>query len=146
MGTSVYKWSTTLINNDKRKEDNSMRIIAYTYEGDVHCIDCTVKRYKSHGFCDRYGEEWYSNYHARLERPRLDSEGVHVYIHDNEGNLVHPLFSTDEWYDINKPSVFADGTCDHDWDWQCVCSDDQDLICGDCHKIIDTYTVEGVTV
>lgn len=108
-----------------------MRIIAYTYEADFHCIDCTVKRYKSHGFFDHHGEPWHSNYHARLERPRLDSEGVHVYIRDNEGNLVHPVFSTDEWQELDESYLAENPT--------------QYLACGDCHEIIETYTVEGVT-
>tara|TARA_R100001530_G_scaffold60914_1_gene43992 strand:- start:1149 stop:1496 length:348 start_codon:yes stop_codon:yes gene_type:complete len=112
-----------------------MRIIAYTYEADYHCIDCTSKRYKAHGFYDRDGKPWRSNYGGQA-----DWNGVHVYIHDREGNLIHPVFSTDEWYDINKPSVFADGTCDHDWDWQCVCNDTQYLACGDCHEVIEEYT------
>jgi hypothetical protein len=115
-----------------------MRIIAYTYEADAHCIDCTRNRFA----------DWPN---ARIKwTHEVDVNGVwndsQFPTLDNEGNEIHPLFSTDEWYDINKPSVFADGTCDHDWDWQCVCNDDQHLICGDCHEIIETYTIEsGVT-
>ena len=117
-----------------------MRIIAYTYEADYHCIDCTKERFNT--------DTLDSNYPAQLN----DANGVPtnpnryhgsygvIQLIDNEGNEIHPLFSTDEWYDINKPSVFADGTCDHDWDWQCVCNDTQYLACGDCHEVIEEYT------
>ena len=104
-----------------------MRIIAYTYEADYHCIECTRVR-----FGDSKGDLAITNGQKWCDAlwPTLD----------NEGNLVHPVFSIDEWYDINKPSVFADGTCDHDWDWQCVCNDTQYLACGDCHEVIEEYT------
>ena len=102
-----------------------MRIIAYTYEADYHCVACTVKRYKSHGFCDRYGKTWRSNYGGQV-----DWEGVHVYIHDNEGNLIQPVFSTDEWQELDESFLSENPT--------------QYLSCGDCHEIIDTYTAEGV--
>jgi hypothetical protein len=116
-----------------------MEIIAYTYEADYHCIDCTRKR-----FSDTPTSRIKWTYEVDENGIWNDSQFPTL---DTEGNLVHPLFSTDEWYDLDKPSVFADGTCDHYWDWQCVCNDDQHLICGDCHEIIETYTIESeVTV
>ena len=106
-----------------------MNIIAYTFEADYHCIPCTVKRfaYFHTGNVREEGVDWY---------------GIYTDQVDSEGNLVHPLFSTDEWQNFNQPSVFEDGTCDHDWDWQCVCSDTQYLTCGDCHEVIEEYTHE----
>ena len=80
-----------------------MRIIAYTYEADVHCIDCTNKRF---GATPTY----------RIHR-------------DNEGNLVHPVFSTDEWQELDEGFLAENPT--------------QYLVCGDCHEIIDTYTIES---
>lgn len=61
------------------------RIIAYTYDADVHCPDC-------------------ANHHAvigMLERqPPLqlntDEHGLAYDLVDREGNHVHPVFSTDE--------------------------------------------------
>ena len=44
-----------------------MRIIGYTYEADVHCVACTMLRF--------------------LDDPNAV---------DDEGNQVHPIFSTDE--------------------------------------------------
>ena len=111
-----------------------MRIIAYTYEADYHCIECTNKRFAYY----HTGDVRFSD--ATDKAVKVDWNGIYVDQLDNEGNLVHPVFSIDEWYDINKPSVFADGTCDHDWDWQCVCNDTQYLACGDCHEVIEEYT------
>ena len=79
-----------------------MRAIAYTYEADIHCIDCTNKRYESNGFNGKYNAL------------------------DNEGNLVHPLFSTDEWQEYDSSFLSENPT--------------QYLVCGDCHTIIDEYT------
>ena len=98
-----------------------MRIIAYTYEADYHCIDCTSKRYKAHGFYDRDGKPWRSNYGGQV-----DWNGVHVYIHDREGNLVHPLFSIDEWQEFDEAFLAENPT--------------QYLACGDCHEVIEEYT------
>ena len=101
-----------------------MNIIAYTYEADYHCVDCTVKRYKAHGFYDRHGKQSRSNYGGQV-----DWHGVHVYIHDSEGNLVHPLFSTDEWQEFDEGFIEENPT--------------QYLTCGDCHEVIEEYTHES---
>ena len=80
-----------------------MNIIAYTYEADTHCIDCTNKRF---GATTTY----------RIHR-------------DNERNRVHPVFSTDEWQELDEGFLAENPT--------------QYLVCGDCHEIIDTYTIES---
>ena len=116
-----------------------MRIIAYTYEADYHCIDCTKEKY-------HYSTQSWIDWNFKSTHPACDINGIHVNQLDNEGNLVHPVFSTDEWYDISKPSVFEDGTCDHYYDWQCVCNDDQHMVCGDCHDIIETIEREPMGV
>lgn len=64
------------------------RIIAYTYEAAMHCPDCTRARF------------------ARppdLQRPESfpDRCGVPMDARDREGNLVHPVASTDE---IERPA------------------------------------------
>ena len=106
-----------------------MNLIAYTYEADYHCIDCAVKRYGKHrSICIHYVQ-------GKPCTNCRDSNGILYEQKDSEGNLVHPLFSTDEWQDMNS--------CDHDWDWQCVCSDTQYLTCGDCHEVIEEYTEES---
>ena len=87
-----------------------MTIIAYTYEADVHCIACTLKR------CGG----WPGNI--------LGKDSTFPYL-DREGNLVHPLFSTDEWQELDDSFLAENPT--------------QYLACGDCHEIIDEYTVES---
>jgi len=69
-----------------------MNIIAYTYEADAHCIDCTDKR---------FGTTY-----------PLDNQV------DNEGNFVHPLYCIDEWFELDAGHVeenpiqyLACGTC-----------------------------------
>ena len=56
-------------------------IIGYSYDADVHCVDCAVEE-----FGLEEGKDW-----------------VREDATDSEGNQVHPLFSTDEpddsgWY------------------------------------------------
>ena len=57
-----------------------MNVIAYTYEADYHCIDCTK---------NRFGE---------------DDLG-YAFTVDNEGNPIHPVFSTDE---VSSDAVCGD--------------------------------------
>jgi hypothetical protein len=73
-----------------------MRIIAYTFEADYHCLDCTETRFP-------------------------DMEGT-----DSEGNSIHPLFSTDEWCELDK-----DFLAEHPVQY---------IECGDCLNVIDSYT------
>ena len=79
-----------------------MRVIGYSYEADHHCIDCTNKRF---GATPTY----------RIHR-------------DNEGNLIHAIFSTDEWQEYDSSFLAENPT--------------QYLVCGDCHTIIEEYTHE----
>lgn len=68
-----------------------MNIIAYSYEADHHCIECTYKR---------FGGTPYS----ALEVERAV---------DNEGNPVHPLFDTNEWHEpsISGVQTLSCGDC-----------------------------------
>lgn len=63
-----------------------MRVIAYTYNADVHCPQCTkfdsgMKR-------------------LTLKSPvlvsDLDEHGLSDKLNDREGNFINPVFSTDE--------------------------------------------------
>lgn len=64
-----------------------MKVIAYTFEADLHCIDCTLKRHAAGRFtmADPLG----------LGSGK-DENGVPYAATDREGNAVHPLFPTDE--------------------------------------------------
>ena len=53
-------------------------IVAYTYEADVHCLDCARARFV--GVTMAAGEE-------------LDEHGIALSATDNEGNPVHPVFA-----------------------------------------------------
>jgi len=61
------------------------RIVAYTYEADVHCPDCAAH----HAFTGLL---------RRMPPLRLDTDehGLAFDLIDREGNPVHPVFSTDE--------------------------------------------------
>jgi len=89
-------------------------ILAYTYEADYHCIDCTRKR-----FLYLYVEPNRSIVTTNFE---TDENGILYTQTDNEGNRVHPLFSTDEWQELDWPEPT------------------QRLICGNCFAPIDEYT------
>ena len=94
-----------------------MRVIAYTYEADVHCIDCTRKRFQR-SLCIHYIQ-------GKPCTNCRDSNGLLYEQKDNERNLVHPLFSTDEWQELDESYLAENPT--------------QYLACGDCHEIIETY-------
>lgn len=49
-----------------------MKVIAYTYEADIHCIPCATERWGAEALADTATE-------------------------DREGNPLHPVFGTDEW-------------------------------------------------
>jgi hypothetical protein len=52
-----------------------VNVIGYTYEAGDHCIDCATERFG------------------------MDNNGfVPADAIDNEGNPIHPIFSTDEWW------------------------------------------------
>ena len=112
-----------------------MDITAYTYEADVHCIDCTQTRFRWAWNNPELNCKLPEHSHLIGHSHEVDDNGIGYEVLDREGNTVHPLFSTDEWQDMNS--------CDHDWDWQCVCSDTQYLTCGDCHEVIEEYTEES---
>lgn len=69
-----------------------MQVIAYAYDADHHCLDCTLDSFP--GFNEGNSDEY----------------------RDSEGNEIHPLFDTDEWYanDIyegNSKAVLSCGDC-----------------------------------
>jgi hypothetical protein len=96
-----------------------IRIIAYTYEADAHCIGCTQKRFSDTGKV--YGNE---NDIATF-KSATDENGIWFEAEDSEGNFVHPLFDIDEWMELDAGHVEENPT--------------QYLACGNCHEIIDTY-------
>jgi hypothetical protein len=74
-------------------------VIAYTYDADYHCIDCTERQHPG-------STDW-----RREDFDPADYE-------DSEGNEVHPLFASDEWWEPSEDAC-------------------QVLACSDCHAIID---------
>lgn len=60
------------------------RIIAYTYDADVHCPGCADAAYAA-GWLVRSGRQG-----------EYDEHGLPMSLIDSEGNPVHPVFSTDE--------------------------------------------------
>lgn len=64
-----------------------MRVIGYNYEADTHCVECTLKRFKAGGF---------SLTNPLNHNPGLDENGIDYRATDEQGNAVHPIFSTDE--------------------------------------------------
>jgi len=65
-----------------------MKIIAYTYAADVHCPACTRKA---------TGNMKVDHEHLHgVGFSALDSFGIEYDTVDSEGNLLHPVFDTDE--------------------------------------------------
>ena len=66
----------------RRKRRWEVNIIAYTYEADVHCVECAKKRFASS---------------LGIYPPaRTDRNGIGYDQEDAEGNEVRPVLSTDE--------------------------------------------------
>jgi len=69
-----------------------MKIIAYTFDADVHCPACT-------GAALRSGAIRIDNTHPLailVKRAGADEYGIPLNVVDREGELVHPVFNTDE--------------------------------------------------
>ena len=96
-------------------------IVAYTYEADYHCIACTIKHFQ-HSLCIHYMQGKPCN-NCR------DSNDVLEEQKDDEGNLVHPVFVSDEWQHLQEEYLEEYPT--------------QYLACGDCHEVIEEYTHQG---
>ena len=61
----------------------------------------------------------------------VDEHDVNLFAHDYEGNPIHPMFSTDEWQELDEGYLAENPT--------------QYLTCSDCwahgdHIIIEEYT------
>ena len=99
-----------------------MNILAYTYEAAVHCTACTQVRFSD-------GSTHGSESDVATLGPATDSNGIWYEQADSEGNLIHALFSYDEWQEYDEAFLAENPT--------------QYLACGDCHEVIDEYTHEG---
>lgn len=75
-----------------------MKIVAYTYEADIHCVKCAVERFArlepthslqpaSYGFTETLSD----GSTIDLDENRIDIEQM-----DNEGNKITPVFAIDE--------------------------------------------------
>jgi len=76
-----------------------MRVIAYDYEADHHCLECTARRFG----------------------PATDD------CEDGEGNPIHPVLDTDEWY-ADEQYLGITG--------------DAQLVCGDCGEVIEEVQID----
>lgn len=65
-----------------------MKVIAYTYEADVHCPSCAKARSQALRLDH--------NHPYAIGTPMLDECGIDYDLVDCEGNLIHPVFDTDE--------------------------------------------------
>lgn len=73
-----------------------MRIIAYTFEADMHCPACTKKA------TERMKLDHDHPY--AMGDACQDDHGIEYDFVDVEGNLIHPVFSTD----VTDPAYCAD--------------------------------------
>ena len=65
-----------------------MKIIAYTYEADVHCPACTKKASRRMLLDHRHP--------FAMGTTMKDDHGIEYDLVDDGGNLIHPVFNTDE--------------------------------------------------
>ncbi len=69
-----------------------MRVIAYTYTADIHCPACTGSDLRS-------GRLRLDNHHTLafpVNHTGMDEFGIPLNVFDREGNMVHPVFDTDQ--------------------------------------------------
>jgi mannose/cellobiose epimerase-like protein (N-acyl-D-glucosamine 2-epimerase family) len=66
-----------------------MKIVAYTYDAAIHCVQCTQRRARQFKFDARLAE------HV-APHLRIDEHGIHIGTIDSEGNQLRPVFSDDE--------------------------------------------------
>jgi len=104
-----------------------MTIIAYRYEANTYCIRCTVETFYYSTGSGIYDKQTWIDWDFNVPHPASDVNGIHVDQEDSEGEIVRPVFSWDEWQNFDKAYLAKNPT-------QC-------LICGDCFKTIDVYTV-----
>jgi len=104
-------------------------IIAYTYDAEYHCVDCTRTRFNRDTLNAFYPDRL--NDSNGIPTNPNGSQGSYGLIElvDSEGNLVHPVFNIDEWMELDEGHLSENPT--------------QHLTCGDCHKIIETYEHQG---
>ena len=97
-----------------------MSIVGYAYDADHHCESCMLDYARAVPFSEYdwqdYDEEDISTVHGFVN---LDTAVELEVIKDGEGNPIHPIFSTQEWYNIGEGN--------------------QTLCCGDCGKELDSY-------
>ena len=120
MATRQISESINIKPDGLKKEREIMHIIAYAYEADVHCIDCTIEKY-------HYSKQSWIDWRFKVSHPASDRNGIHVNQLDREGNFVHPVYAIDEWQELDE-SFLADNPTQY-------------LACGDCHDVIAEYTV-----
>jgi len=84
-------------------------VIAYAYDADIHCRECTISN-----IAENYGIE------------RMDVATDFDCYEDFEGNPIHAMFDTDEWYanDIYEGNKTAT------------------LNCSDCGKELDRWEAD----
>jgi hypothetical protein len=80
-------------------------IIAYTYEAGLHCPDCARARAERNGF-ELAPLPVYGKLHG------LDEHDVPFDAIDDEGNPVHPVFSTDEVGHYDDEGRYIGAYCD----------------------------------
>lgn len=97
-----------------------MKVIAYDYDADHHCESCMLDyarnvEYKDYVWGEFNTDDDISNGGLIDLMKAVELE----IIRDSEGNAIHPLFSTSEWWQEGEGN--------------------QTLACSDCGKELDTY-------
>ncbi len=106
-----------------------MNITAYTYDADYHCESCmlTYARavpYQNYDWQDDYYSDEDIQYYKN--QPGITNVATAVeleIIKDSENNPIHPVFSTDEWF---EPTI----------------NERQTLTCSDCGALLDEIDPE----
>lgn len=88
-----------------------MSIVAYSFSGDVHCPDCCKRAFGSAASPAKFAPSS-PLFGSDSHDDERDEHGILMLQKDTDGNLIHPIFSTDD-----KTSLHC-GTCKDKLDWR----------------------------
>lgn len=75
-----------------------MKIVAYTYDADTHCVECTRGKFAINQLMDITKNDGYGSLHRITNgtTEELDENLIPIESEDSEGNRIHPVLSIDE--------------------------------------------------
>jgi hypothetical protein len=100
-------------------EVSEVRVIGYSFNADHYCEKCMLDYAREVPFSEYDWQDFEEDDIANDGLIDLSRAVELEIIKDSEGNPIHPIFGTDEWYNIGEGN--------------------QTLCCNVCSEELDTY-------